>query len=48
MAKIDLRGGTENVEYNDNRIALYVAQKGRCAVTKTELYITERDFVNNT
>lgn len=35
--------GTESVEYNDNRIALYVAQKGRCAVTKVELYVTEID-----
>lgn len=35
--------GTESVEYNDNRIALYVAQKGRCAVTKAELYVTEID-----
>ena len=35
--------GTESVEYNDNRIALYVAQKGRCAITKVELYITEID-----
>ena len=35
--------GTESVEYNDNRIALYVAQKGRCAVTKDELYVTEID-----
>ena len=31
--------GVESVEYNDNRIALYVAQKGRCAVTKTELSV---------
>ena len=35
--------GTESVEYNDNRIALYVAQKGRCAVTKTELSVNEID-----
>lgn len=35
--------GTESVEYNDNRIALYVAQKGRCVVTKAELYIDEID-----
>ena len=35
--------GTESVEYNDNRIALYVAQKGRCAVTRVKLQITEID-----
>jgi group II intron reverse transcriptase/maturase len=35
--------GTESVEYNDNRIALYVAQKGKYAVTKTELNVTEID-----
>ena len=35
--------GVESVEYNDNRIALYVAQKGRCAVTKTELSVNEID-----
>ena len=35
--------GTESVEYNDNRISLYVAQKGKCAVTKAKLQITEID-----
>lgn len=29
--------GKQSVEYNDNRIALYVAQKGKCAVTGIEL-----------
>ena len=29
--------GNKSVEYNDNRIALYVAQKGKCAVTGIEL-----------
>lgn len=27
----------ETIEYNDNRISLYVAQKGRCAITKENL-----------
>ena len=29
--------GRQSVEYNDNRIALYVAQKGKCAVSGMEL-----------
>ncbi len=29
--------GSQSVEYNDNRIALYVAQKGKCAITGAEL-----------
>ena len=29
--------GKQSVEYNDNRIALYVAQKGKCAVSGVEL-----------
>ena len=29
--------GNASVEYNDNRISLYVAQKGKCAVMRTEL-----------
>ena len=29
--------GTQSVEYNDNRIALFVAQKGKCAVSGVEL-----------
>lgn len=28
-----------SIEYNDNRISLYVAQKGRCAITKEPLSI---------
>lgn len=32
-----------SVEYNDNRIALYVAQKGKCAVTGVELEINQVD-----
>lgn len=35
--------GKESVEYNDNRIALYVAQKGKCAVTKISLDTNEID-----
>jgi 5-methylcytosine-specific restriction endonuclease McrA len=31
----------ETIEYNDNRISIYVAQKGRCAITK-ELLSIER------
>lgn len=27
----------ESIEYNDNRISKYVAQKGKCAVTKARL-----------
>ncbi len=29
------------VEYNDNRISLYVAQQGKCAVTKEQLYLED-------
>lgn len=28
---------SRTVEYNDNRISLYVAQRGKCAITKEEL-----------
>ncbi len=31
----------ESVEYNDNRVSLYVGQKGKCAVTGNELQIGE-------
>ncbi|MBP0962243.1 MAG: group II intron reverse transcriptase/maturase [Oscillospiraceae bacterium] len=31
--------GAESVEYNDNRISMYVAQKGKCAITKEQLDI---------
>lgn len=29
----------ESIEYNDNRISLYIAQKGRCAITQVTLEI---------
>lgn len=29
------------VEYNDNRISLYVAQQGKCAITKKQLSLEE-------
>ena len=32
-----------SIEYNDNRIALYVAQKGKCAVTGVELEANQVD-----
>ena len=35
--------GKQSVEYNDNRIALYVAQKGRCAVSGVELDASQVD-----
>lgn len=35
--------GTQSVEYNDNRIAMYVAQKGKCAITKVKLAVNEID-----
>ena len=35
--------GTQSVEYNDNRIALYVAQKGKCAVSGVELEANQID-----
>ena len=35
--------GTASVEYNDNRISLYVAQKGKCAVMGTELEANQVD-----
>ena len=30
---------SESIEYNDNRISLYVAQNGMCAITKEQLVI---------
>ena len=35
--------GKQSVEYNDNRIALYVAQKGKCAVSGAELEANQVD-----
>jgi hypothetical protein len=35
--------GKQSVEYNDNRIALYVAQKGKCAVSGVELETNQVD-----
>ncbi len=35
--------GAQSVEYNDNRIALYVAQKGKCAVSGIELEANQID-----
>ena len=35
--------GQQSVEYNDNRIALYVAQKGKCAVTGIALDANQVD-----
>jgi hypothetical protein len=35
--------GKRSVEYNDNRIALYVAQKGKCAVSGLELEANQVD-----
>ena len=35
--------GKQSVEYNDNRIALYVAQKGKCAVSGVELEAKQVD-----
>lgn len=32
---------SRTVEYNDNRISLYVAQRGKCAITKEELSLGE-------
>lgn len=40
--------GTASVEYNDNRIALYVAQKGKCAVMGTELEANQVDCHHKT
>lgn len=40
--------GKQSVEYNDNRIAMYVAQKGRCAVTKVKLAANEIDCHHKT
>lgn len=30
-----------SIEYNDNRIALYIAQKGKCAVSGVEMFLDE-------
>lgn len=35
--------GKQSVEYNDNRISLYVAQKGRCAISRAELEANQVD-----
>lgn len=35
--------GKQSVEYNDNRIALYVAQKGKCSVSGMELEANQVD-----
>ena len=35
--------GKQSVEYNDNRIALYVAQKGKCAVSGVDLEANQVD-----
>ena len=35
--------GKQSVEYNDNRIALYVVQKGKCAVSGVELEANQVD-----
>ena len=35
--------GSQSVEYKDNRIALYVAQKGKCAIMGTELEANKMD-----
>lgn len=35
--------GKQSVEYNDNRISLYVAQKGKCAVSGAELEANQVD-----
>ena len=35
--------GTQSVEYNDNRISMYVAQKGKCAVMGMELEANQVD-----
>lgn len=37
-----------SVEYNDNRVALYVAQKGKCAVTGMELEANQVDCHHKT
>lgn len=40
--------GSQSVEYNDNRIALYVAQNGKCAIMGTELEINKIDCHHKT
>ncbi|GHU50579.1 group II intron reverse transcriptase/maturase [Clostridia bacterium] len=40
--------GTASVEYNDNRISLYVAQKGKCAVMGTVLEANQVDCHHRT
>ena len=35
--------GKKSVEYNDNRISLYVAQKGKCAISGVELEANQVD-----
>ena len=35
--------GTQSVEYNNNRIALYVAQNGKCAVIGREIETNQID-----
>lgn len=40
---MDTPAGQQSVEYNDNRIALYVAQKGKCAVSGIALDANQVD-----
>lgn len=40
--------GGQNMEYNDNRISLYVGQNGLCAVTKRPLEIGEMECHHKT
>lgn len=35
--------GTQSVEYNDNRISMFVAQKGKCAISGAELEAQQVD-----
>ena len=40
--------GTSSVEYNDNRISMYVAQKGKCAVMGTKMETSQVDCHHKT
>lgn len=35
--------GTQSIEYNDNRISMFVAQQGKCAITRIPLEATQVD-----
>ncbi len=48
IRKHPVANGRASVEFNDNRISLFIAQNGMCAVTGEELILTEMDCHHKT